>query len=276
MNEGPAIHPTAIVSAGAVLGSDTRVGPYSVIGPNVTLGRGNWIGPHVVIEGFTQIGADNQFFQFCSIGAPPQDLKWRGEESQLVIGDGNIVREYVTIQPGVASAGGITRVGDRNLFMAGSHVAHDCSVGNQNWFANSAALGGHVHIANNVVLGGLSAIHQFCRVGDHAFLAGGTMASLDIPPFCVAQGDRARLVKINDVGLKRHGFATSQILALRRGFRALFLEPGTLIDRMENVRREYAEHRGIDQLLAFLAASRRGIAPPRRLRHSLEADIEYQ
>lgn len=256
------IHPTAAVSPRAVVGEDTRIGPYSIIGPNVRLGRRNRIGPHVVIEGFTQIGDDNQFFQFCSIGARPQDLKWQGEDSQLHIGDGNIIREYVTIQPGVMSAGGLTRIGDRNLFMACSHVAHDCRVGSQNWFANSAALAGHVSVGNNVIMGGLSAVHQFCRVGDHAFLAGGAMASLDIPPFCVAQGDRARVIKINDVGLRRNGFLEAQILRLKRSFRALFYGSGNLQERIDDVRRQYAAYPEVATLLAFITNSERGVAYP--------------
>ncbi len=266
MHRGAGIDRTAIISKGAIIGEATSVGPYSVIGPNVILGRRNRIGPHVVIDGFTTIGDDNQLFQFCSVGAPPQDLKWQGESSQLVIGNGNIVREYVTIQPGVAGAGGMTRVGDANLFMACSHVAHDCTVGDGNWFANSAALGGHVVVGNHAIMGGLSAVHQFCRIGDLAFLAGGAMASLDIPPFCLAQGDRARLVKINDVGLKRHGFASAEIFALRSGFRALFHGSGKLQDRIEEVRYRYADQRGFAQLLAFVATTRRGIAAPRHRR----------
>jgi UDP-N-acetylglucosamine acyltransferase len=227
-----------------------------------------------VIEGCTQIGDDNQFFQFCSIGAPPQDLKWRGEESQLQIGNGNIVRECVTIQPGVMAAGGVTRIGDRNLFMACSHVAHDCTVGSQNWFANSSALAGHVSVGSNVILGGLSAVHQFCRVGDHAFLAGGAMASLDIPPFCVAQGDRARVIKINDVGLRRNGFVEAQIRSLKHSFRALFFGLGTLQERIDGVRRQYTGHPEVAQLLEFIIGSERGVAYPNRPERSAKSDVE--
>ena len=187
-NTVKSIHSTAIVSRSAEIAKDVQVGPYSVIGPNVKIDSGTWVGAHVVVEGHTTIGKNNRLFQFASVGSAPQDLKYKGEPTLLIIGNSNIIREYVTIQPGTIQANGKTVVGDGNLFMASSHVGHDSIVGNGNVFANNVALAGHVTIQNKVIIGGMVGIHQFCTIGDHAMLSGGSMVVKDIPPYCIAQG----------------------------------------------------------------------------------------
>ena len=180
------IHPTAVIAPGARLDSTVEVGPYAVIGPRVTIGPGTTVGPHAVIEGRTRIGAGNRIFQFASVGAQPQDLKYAGEDTELQLGDQNLVREFTTLHIGTSGGGGVTRIGNRNLFMAYAHVAHDCQVGSDCVLANAATLGGHVEIGDHVILGGLAAVHQFTRIGQHAFVAGGSMVVMDVSPFCTA------------------------------------------------------------------------------------------
>ena len=199
------VHPTAVVAPGARLHPTVEVGPFAVIGPQVTIGAGTTVGPHAVIEGRTRLGERNRVFQFASVGAQPQDLKYAGEDSALEIGNENLIREFTTLHKGTTGGGGVTRIGDRNLFMAYAHVAHDCQVGNGCVFANAATLGGHVEVGDHVILGGLAAVHQHTRIGRHAFVAGGAMVVMDVPPFCTAQGDRAELVGVNSIGLARHG-----------------------------------------------------------------------
>lgn len=259
------IHPTAIVDPGAHIGSGTSIGAYSVIGPHVVLGRDNRIGPHVVIEGHTIIGDRNQVFQFASIGAAPQDLKYRGEPSKLVIGNGNIIREFSTLQPGTSGGGMLTQVGDSNLFMANTHVGHDTLVGNRCVFANSAALAGHVTIANGVIVGGLSGIHQFVRIGDVAMIAAGAMVSQDVPPYCMAQGDRAKIHGLNRIGLERNGGSREDFAALRSLYRAVFT-PADGMAQSKSFKARVAESRATvggneraAQFLDFLESSDRGI-----------------
>lgn len=258
------IHPTAIIYEGAVIGEGTSIGPYSVIGPEVVLGENCRIGPHVVIEGNTTLGDFCQVFQFASVGSAPQDQKYEGTNTRLEIGDNNIIREYATIQPGVEQFGGLTSVGDNNLFMASSHVGHDCRIGNNNYFTNSSALAGHITVGNFCIVGGLAAIHQFSRLGDHCFLGGGTMASMDVPPFCVAQGDRAGLVKINDVGLLRRGYSEDDVKTLQKIFRKLFHGDGLFKDRLVDLKAEYKDFEPGQQLFTFIETSERGITPLRR------------
>ncbi|MEJ2698222.1 MAG: acyl-ACP--UDP-N-acetylglucosamine O-acyltransferase, partial [Desulfuromonadales bacterium] len=191
------IHETAIVQAGAKIDESVEIGPYAIIGENVAIGAGTTVGPHAVIEGITEIGRDNRIFQFASIGAAPQDLKYQGEETRLRIGDRNTIREFVTIHRGTDSGGGETVIGHEGLFMAYSHVAHDSRVGNRVILANGATLAGHVQVDDFAILGGLSAAHQFTRIGCHAMISGGTMVAQDIPPYSIAQGDRARTIGIN-------------------------------------------------------------------------------
>ncbi|RMD86800.1 MAG: acyl-ACP--UDP-N-acetylglucosamine O-acyltransferase [Candidatus Dadabacteria bacterium] len=259
----PNIHPTAVVLEGAVIGEGTTVGPYSVIGHKVSIGRNNWISSHVVIDGNTKIGDGNKVFQFASIGAPPQDLKYKGEDSLLTIGNHNIIREYVTIQPGTEGGGMETKVGDRNLFMACSHIGHDCVVGDYNIFANSAGISGHVIIGNHVTVGGLCGVHQFVRLGDYCFLSGGAMVGKDVPPFCTAQGDRAGLAGLNTVGMKRNGFDLESINLIKRLYRELFLGDGLFRERLECAMEKYKEEDLALSFLRFISESKRGVCMPR-------------
>lgn len=255
----PNIHPTAIVAPTAELDSSVVVGPYAVIGPHVKMGPGCTVGPHAVIEGHTTLGARNRVFQFASVGAVPQDLKYAGEPTQLVMGDDNLVREFTTLHIGTVQGGGITRVGNRNLFMAYSHVAHDCVVGNQCILANSAAMAGHVQLADNVHLSALCAIHQFTRIGRHAFVSGGAMVTMDVPPYCTAQGDRAELAGLNTVGLQRAGFSEDQVRRVKDAYKTLFRSKLGLNEAVARIRAEHGGNPEIDELLTFIEGSKRGL-----------------
>ena len=200
------IHPTAIISPGAQIGADVEIGPYSVIGERVSIGDGTRIGPHVVLQGPTTIGKKNQFFQFCSIGEIPQDLKFNMEDTELIIGDNNTFREFITINRGTAGGGGRTVIGSNCLLMAYTHVAHDCLIGNGVIMANNASLAGHIRIDDHAIIGGLSGIHQFVHIGSYAMIGGLSGVSKDVPPFTLAVGQRAILHGLNLTGLKRHGF----------------------------------------------------------------------
>lgn len=253
------IHPSAIVDPKATIAEDVVVGPYSIIGPNVTLDAGVWVGPHVVIEGHTHIGAGTRIFQFASIGSAPQDLKYRGEASTLTLGSNNIVREYVTLQPGTQGGGMATRIGDRNLFMANSHVGHDSLIGNDNIFANSVALAGHVTITSGVIIGGLAAVHQFVKIGENALLSGGAMVSQDVPPYCIAQGDRATLRGINTIGLQRHKFSPEDISAVKKAYRHMFFTTGKLKEKAENLPTSLLASSAVMHFIEFITSSERGI-----------------
>jgi UDP-N-acetylglucosamine acyltransferase len=253
------IHPTAIIAPGAVIDPTAEIGPYVVIGPKVRIGPGTSVGPSSVIGGDTVIGARNRIFHLASVGAEPQDLKYAGEPTKLVMGDENLVREFTTIHIGTAGGGGVTTIGNQNLFMANSHVAHDCRVGNGCVLANSVALGGHVEIGDHVILGGLSAVHQFTRIGKHAFISGGSMVAMDVPPYCTAQGDRAELAGLNTVGLTRHGFTEEQIAHVKDAYRILFRSKLGLNEALDRLRVEHSGHPEIDALLDFISQSKRGI-----------------
>lgn len=253
------VHPTAVVHPDARLHETVEVGPYAIIGPKVTIGEGTRVGPHAVIEGRTTLGARNRVFQFASVGAAPQDLKYAGEDTELVIGDENTIREFATLNIGTVGGGGVTRVGNRNLFMNYSHVGHDCVVGNGNIFANSSALAGHVEVADFVILGGLSAVHQFTRLGKHSFIAGGAMVVLDVPPYCTAQGDRAELAGLNTVGLSRHGFTEEQQARIKEAYKVLFRSKLTLSEAVAKLRAELGGNPEIDHLLDFVSSSKRGL-----------------
>ena len=258
------VHPTAIVSDGAEIGEGSEIGPYSVIGEFVRLGRSNKVGPHVVLEGHTHIGDSNQIFQFASVGSQPQDLKFKGEPSVLEVGDNNIIREYVTLQPGTEHGLMKTTIGSKNLFMACSHIGHDSIVGNSNIFANGVAVSGHVEIENGVILGGLAGIHQFVKLGDLAFIGAGAMVAQDIPPFCMSQGDRATLIGLNEIGMKRAGHDEQEVHQLRKVFRAAFNGEGTFKSRVESLIEQYADSATAQQFLTFLSQSKRGVAQPRK------------
>ena len=253
------VHPTAIIHPEAKLFEGVEVGPYSVIGPKVRVGEGTVIGPHVVIEGDTTLGRRNRVFQFASVGATPQDLKYTGEDTRLVIGDDNQIREFTTLHIGTAGGGGETRIGDKNLFMAYSHVAHDCVVGSGCVLANSANLAGHCEVGDFVIFGGLSAVHQFTRIGKHAFIAGGAMVAMDVPPYCTAQGDRAQLAGLNTVGLARHGYTEEQIARIKDAYRILFRSKLGLNEAISRLRAEHGGHPEIEFLLAFVEGSQRGL-----------------
>jgi UDP-N-acetylglucosamine acyltransferase len=261
---GVVIHPTAIVSPEAVIGEGTVVGPYSIIGARVVLGERNDIRSHVVIEGITTIGDDNIFFQFASVGAAPQDLKYRGEESRLIIGNKNTIREYVTLQPGTAVARMETTIGDLNLFMACTHVGHDSIIGNDNKIANNTVVAGHCVIGNKAVISGLVGIHQFVTIGDYAMVAGGAMIEKDIPPFCMAQGDRACLAGLNKIGMQRGGISDDDITLVRKAYRKLFMGSGQFSARLEEIADIRSQSKYVEILASFVEKSERGVATVRK------------
>ena len=258
------IHPTAIVDSGAELGEGVVVGPYCTVGAEVVLEKGVRLISHAVVAGRTTIGTGTCVYPFASIGMPPQDLKYRGEPSRLEIGANNIIREHVTMNPGTEGGGMLTRVGDNGLFMVGAHVAHDCRVGNHVIFANNATLGGHVAVDDFAIIGGLAAVHQFCRIGAHAIIGGVSAVVQDVIPYGSASGDRARLIGLNVVGLRRRDFSRTDIQALRTAYRLLFAEEGTLSERLEDVARMYADNVPVMDIVAFMRAdSSRAICQPK-------------
>lgn len=254
------IHPTAIITPGARLAENVSVGPYTVIGEHVVIGAGTRVAGHVVIEGWTEIGRDNQIFQFSSIGAAPQDLKYAGQETYLKIGDRNRIREFTTLNRGTAEGGGVTSIGHDNLFMAYSHVAHDCMVRDQVILANGATLAGHVEVETAAILGGLSAVHQFTRIGCHAMISGGSMVNQDIPPYTVAQGDRAKTVGLNLIGLKRRGFSEETVRGIKKAYRMIFRSGLRLEEALQKVNDEIDGSPELDHFINFIRDSQRGIA----------------
>ncbi|WP_372396676.1 acyl-ACP--UDP-N-acetylglucosamine O-acyltransferase [Azospirillum sp. HJ39] len=258
------IHPSAIVDPAAKLGEGVGIGPFCVVGPDVTLGDGVRLVSHVAVDGRTSIGADTVIYPFASIGHRPQDLKFHGEPSELVIGARNQIREHVTMNPGTEGGGMITRVGDDGLFMMGSHVAHDCIVGDHVIMANNATLGGHVTLGDYVIIGGLSAVRQFVRIGSHAMIGGMSGVENDVIPFGLVMGDRARLAGLNLVGLERRGFKKDDIHALRAAYRMLFGPEGTFAERVEEVGRDFGERALISDVLTFIRAKEaRSLCQPR-------------
>ena len=255
-----AIHPTAIVDPHAELDSTVEVGPYAVLGPRVRIGARTRVGPHSVIEGDTTIGADNHIFQFAALGAIPQDLKYAGEPTRLVIGDKNQLREFCTVHIGTAQGGGLTRIGNGCLLMANSHVAHDVDLGDGCILANSAALAGHVKVEDRVIFGGLSAVHQFTRIGRLAFISGGAMVTQDVPPYVTVQGDRAEVAGLNTVGLTRAHFDEHAVLRVKSAYKILYRSKLGLREAVAHVKAEHGGHPEIDHLVAFLEGTERGIA----------------
>jgi len=254
------IHATAIVHPGAKIAANVEIGPYAVIGEHVSLGEGTTVGPHAVIEGWTEIGRDNRIFQFASVGAAPQDLKFHGEKSFLRIGDRNMVREFVTLHRGTESGGGETIIGSDNLFMAYSHVAHDCVVGNRVILANGATLAGHVQVDDFAILGGLSAVHQFTRVGAHVMVSGGSMVAQDIPPYTIAQGDRAKTVGLNLVGLKRRGFSEEAMRAIKKAYKIIFRSGLRQEEALQKIAAEVVSGPELAVFVEFIKNSQRGVA----------------
>ncbi len=254
------IHPTAIIQPGAKIADHVSIGPFCVIGEHVSIGPGTTVASHVVIDGWTEIGRDNQFYQFSSIGAAPQDLKYSGEQTYLKIGDRNRIREFVTINRGTAEGGGVTSAGNDNLFMAYSHVAHDCIIHDHVIMANGATLAGHVEIESSAILGGLSAVHQFCRIGCHTMISGGAMVAQDIPPYTVAQGDRAKTMGLNLIGMKRRGFSEETIRGIKKAYRMIFRSGMRLEEALEMVVEELEPTVELDHFVNFIKESQRGIA----------------
>jgi UDP-N-acetylglucosamine acyltransferase len=252
------------VAAGAQLAAGVRVGPYSVVGPDVRLGPGCVLESHVVIAGHTWLGSGNHIYPFASIGHAPQDLKYRGEATRLVIGDRNTIREYVTMQPGTAGGGGSTVIGSDNLFMAAAHVAHDCKVGSHTIFANSATLAGHVEVADYTTIGAFSGVHQFCRVGTHAFMGGYTVATKDVLPFSKTVGNRACIFGVNTEGLRRRGFSREAIEAVQHAFHVLLLSRLNTSDALARLQADGPDTPEVRLLVGFIQTSRRGVILKRR------------
>jgi len=257
------IHPTAIVEAGATIARGAAIGPFCVIGPEVVIEEDVELASHVVVAGRTMVGAGTRIYPFASIGHQPQDLKYQGEKSRLEIGRRAIIREHVTMNPGTAGGGMITRIGDDCLFMVNVHVAHDCHIGNHVIMANNSTLGGHVVIGDFAVLGGLSAVHQFVRIGKHAMIGGVTGVERDVIPYGQVVGDRARLVGLNIIGLQRRGFSRDQVQGLRTAYQMLFGEGGTLAERVDEVSKQFPDIEPVRDILEFIRAdSQRGLCRP--------------
>jgi UDP-N-acetylglucosamine acyltransferase len=258
------IHPTAIVDPAAELAADVTVGAYTLIGPHVRIGAGTQVGPHCVIEGRTTIGAANRIFQFCSLGAAPQDKKYAGELTELHIGDRNTIREFCTFNTGTVQDVGITRLGNDNWVMAYVHIAHDCQVGHHTTLANNATLAGHVHVGDWVTLGGLSGIHQFVKIGAQVMIGFGSAVTQDVPPYMLVDGNPLAVRGFNAEGLRRRGFSPARIAAVKQMHKALYRKSQTLEQAcadIESLRASEPEAAGeVEQMLAFIAASSRGIA----------------
>ena len=259
------IHKSSIISKETKLGSNVKIGPYCILGPNVQVGNNVKIYSHVNLDGYTIIGSDTQIFPFASIGTVPQDLKYKGEKSKLLIGSNNIIREYVTMNPGTKGGGLITKIGNNCLFMIGSHVAHDCFIGNNVIMANNATLAGHVCIDDFAILGGLSAVHQFVRIGKHAMVGGMSGVENDVIPYGSVMGDRAFLSGLNIVGLKRRGFSRNEIQDLRTVFRLIFSIEGTINERLKDAGKMYKKNKVVMEIVNFikLKNSSRAICKPK-------------
>ena len=255
------IHSTAIIDPTAELAEGVEVGPYAIIGKYVRIGKGTTVGAHAVIGDWTSIGENNRIFPQASVGAPPQDLKYKNEECWTRIGDNNMIREFATIHRGTVTGHAETVVGSNNLFMAYSHVAHDCIVGNGVVMANAATLAGHVTVQDNVILGGLVAVHQFVTIGAYSMLGGGTLVSLDIPPYMIATSGKreAKLRGLNLIGLKRRGFSEQSISGLKKAYRTLFIAGLRLEEAIAKIRSEITGCAEVDNLLAFIEKSQRGV-----------------
>jgi UDP-N-acetylglucosamine acyltransferase len=257
------VHATAIVEPGARLGEDVRIGPFCIVGKDVSLGDNVELHSHVVVTGRTTIGARTQLFPFASIGHPPQDLKYKGEPSTLAIGNDCLIREGVTMNPGTEGGVMATVVGNHCAFLANSHVGHDCKVGNNVIFSNNVMLAGHVTVGDFAILGGGAAVIQFARIGAHAFLGGMSGLENDLIPYGMALGNRAHLSGLNIIGLQRRGFAREDVHTLRRAYRLLFADEGTLVERLDDVDKEFAGHPTVAEIIAFIrAGGKRALCVP--------------
>jgi len=253
------IHPTAVVHSGARIAGGVEIGPYSVIGEHVSIGRDTKIASHVLIEGWTTIGERNHIFSFSSIGTPPQDIGYKGEQTFLLIGNDNVIRECATIHRATIKEDRKTEIGDRNFLMAYSHVAHDCKLGNNITMANSVALGGHIVIEDYAILGGMAAVHQFVRIGAYAIVGGLTGVAMDILPYVTASGSRAQLYGLNLVGLKRRGFSEEAIATLKKAYKTIFRSGLTMEEALRRVQDEFPLSREVGHLVEFIGSSKRGI-----------------
>src|SRR5881409_3423547 len=252
------IHSTAIVDAKAELGADTIVGPYCIVGSRVVLGEGCWLQHHVTLCGPMRAGRENKFYAYCSIGQQTQDLKYAGEPTYLEIGDENTFREFVTVNRSTTSAGK-TRIGSRGNFLAYSHIGHDCTVGNEVVFSNNGTLAGHVQVSDNAVMGGLTAVHQFCRIGRFAITGGCSKIVQDVPPFMIADGNPARVRGINQVGLERQGYSAEKIKSIKEAFRLIYRSKYNTRQALEAMRKELLQQEEITEIIEFIEQSERGI-----------------
>jgi UDP-N-acetylglucosamine acyltransferase len=253
------IHETALINPGAEIDSNVDIGAYSIIGDNVFIGSGTVIGPHVVIDPFVTIGRNCRIFQYAAIGAVPQSLKFEGEKTYVKIGNGTIIREFVTIHRGTGFGGGITEVGEENFLMAYTHIAHDCRVGRKVVMANNATLAGHITIGDHATIGGLVAVHQFVKIGEYAFVGGKSAVVKDVPPYVIAAGDRAELHGLNSVGLKRHGFSPTTLSMLKKTYRIIFRIGLTMNEAIERVRAEVEQVPEVVNFIDFIKSSQRGV-----------------
>jgi len=253
------VHPQALVDPQARLADDVEVGPFTVIGPEVEVGSGTWIGPHAVIQGPARIGRDNRIYQFAALGEAPQHKGYQGEPTELIIGDGNTIREFVTCHRGTSQGRGETRIGDHNWLMAYCHVAHDCRLGNGLLFANSASLGGHVDVGDYATLGGFALVHQFCRIGPYAFGGFGSGINRDVPPFVTVSGQMAAPHGINTVGLRRQGFSADRIRAIKRAYRIIYRQGLRLEEAREALCRELGDWPDVQAMVGFIDGSQRGL-----------------
>ncbi len=253
------IHPSAVVSPHAQLDEGVRVGPYSVVGEHVSIGRDTYIGPHVAVEGHTTLGERNKIYPFVSIGSPPQDIGYKGEDTRLIIGDDNVIREYATVNRATTKQNWETVIGNHNYIMAYAHIAHDCVLGNHVIMSNVATLGGHISIGDHAILGGLVAIHQFVRIGAYAFLGGKCGVDRDVPPFMIAAGPRAKLYGVNRRGLARQGFSNEAIDGLKKAYRIIWRDHRRFSEGLEQVRKKIASFSELEVLLSFFNGTKRGI-----------------
>jgi len=257
--QGMSVHPTAIVSAEATVEENVEIGPYSIVGADVRIGKGTVIGPHAVIEGPTRIGNNCRIFQFASIGAPPQDLKFKGEMCPVIIGNNNTIREFVTIHRATAADIAMTCIGDNNLLMAYCHVAHNCKLDNNIVMANSANLAGHVHVEDYAIIGGLSGVHQFARIGCHAMISGASVVTQDVPPYVTVAGNHARPYGLNRIGLNRRGFSEETMGDLKKAYRIIFRSSLLLSVAAEKIRAEITNSPEVEHFLEFIEKSERGV-----------------
>lgn len=253
------IHPTAIIAPDSILEEGVEIGPYAVIGSDVKIGKNSIIGPHVVIENFTHIGEGCHIFQFCSIGASPQDLKFGGEKTRVVIGNFNTIREFVTIHRATTADIGVTIIGDHNLIMAYCHVAHNCKLGDRIVMANAATLAGHIHVEDYAIIGGLTGIHQFSRVGEHCMIGGCSAVTKDVPPYTIAQGNHAKLFGLNSIGLKRRNFSEKTIKAISNAYRIIFRSQLLLADAIKKAETEAEDIPEVNHFIKFIKESTRGV-----------------